>query len=117
MTTLNDFLPPMFGIAPSITCGRVGCRQPATRHIIWTAEIENGLVCDEHMAEARRLWVFYAEHEYDAGFCSHPRAGYDFEQNACAIPLDEVDWDAHVAAELELPGGPAALTRFGLAGG
>jgi hypothetical protein len=97
---VGDYLPPMFGAAPWGTCSRVGCEVPATHHVIWTADVENGLCCDKHMEEARRLWVFYAEHEYHVAFCSHPQAKFHLEANECIIPLECIDWDAHASAEL-----------------
>jgi hypothetical protein len=96
----GDHLPQMFGTAPPMTCSRVGCGRSATFHVIWTAEMDNGLCCDDHMEEARRRWRCYAHHDYDPGFCSHPQASFEFSINKCVIPLEDVDWDAHVAAEL-----------------
>jgi hypothetical protein len=90
----------MFGVCSPNTCSRVGCDKPPKWHIIWTADVENGLTCDEHLAEARRLWVFYAVHSYEPGYCSHPKALYYPKENVCAIPIEDVDWDVAAAAEL-----------------
>jgi hypothetical protein len=54
----------MFGVAPPLTCTRIGCDADATWHVIWTADGENGMCCDKHETEARRRWVFYAIHPY-----------------------------------------------------
>lgn len=54
------------------TCGRQiedgHCGAPAVEHIAWTADMENGLVCVEHRAEAERRWVFYDRHPM-TGLC------------------------------------------------
>lgn len=62
---MTEFLPPMFGTAPPLTCTRIGCDADATWHVLWTADLENGLCCDEHYAETRRRWVYYAAHPYE----------------------------------------------------
>lgn len=67
-----NLTPPLFGIAPGLQCNRLmggsddvadACGKPATWHIFWTPDLENGICCDHHAAEARSRWVFYAIHE------------------------------------------------------
>lgn len=41
---------------------------------MWTADGENGLCCDEHMAEARAAWVFVDVHPV-TGLCATNDAG------------------------------------------
>lgn len=65
-------VPPLGPERPSgdQTCGRLTgdgyCGKPAVEHIAWTADLENGLVCAEHRAEAERQWVFYDRHPLTA---------------------------------------------------
>lgn len=67
------------------------CTNEATWHVIWKLdpEMTNGLCCDEHMDEARELWVFYAAHKYVQSFCSHPNAMFQHDLNDCVIPIDD----------------------------
>lgn len=85
---MSDYLPPLFGSAPSLTCSRwIGdrnCGAPATWHVIWTAQLDNGLCCDEHMAEARRVWAFFAAHPH-AIECDMPGTAFLAAENRCVV--------------------------------
>lgn len=89
---LGDFLPPFReGDVPSHICSRWivdhNCGRPATWHIIWTVDLENGTVCDEHLEEARREWVFFAVHPYEPS-CAPP-ALFFWPENFCRKPEDD----------------------------
>lgn len=112
---LNDFGPPIGGVAPPLQCNRIVtgdldgrgyCGRPATWHIMWTADCENGLACDEHAQEAREWWAFYAIHEYEPA-CSMSDFGalYYHDLNRCIIPGDP---SLEAAAEQEAPLTPAS---------
>jgi hypothetical protein len=87
----RDSLPPLGGHAPPLQCNRAfnaaltdHCGKPATWHIIWTSDAENGLVCDEHANEARRRWAFVGIHPYEMS-CSMPGARYLADENRCVV--------------------------------
>lgn len=100
-------LPPMGGHAPPERCGRLlewpdessQCPNPATTHVIWTEDMENGLECDEHAAEARSKWVFWAMHPYRLD-CSMPGARFIEAENRCVV--DEGLLGLQVVAAVEL---------------
>lgn len=79
-------LPPMRGIAPPLSCTRIGCGHDATHHIIWTADIDNGLVCDDHLVEAKERWSFVAVHPYQLD-CSSDHALFVWAENRCVTDL------------------------------
>lgn len=54
-----------FGADPNL------CGKPATWHIIWTPDGENGLACDEHAEYARAHFVNYDRHLF-GGVCCMP---------------------------------------------
>jgi hypothetical protein len=85
---MADVLPPMSGVAPALTCSRVGCKRDATTHVIWDRELRNGLCCNEHVAEARERWSFWAMHPYDL-VCSAPNAMFIEDQNRCTSPVEQ----------------------------
>ena len=87
--------PPMIedaGTAPAMQCSRWlgdrNCGAEAKFHVIWTLHMDNGLVCDEHAAEARRRWVFIGFHPYEMT-CSRPRALWLADRDVCVLPGDE----------------------------
>lgn len=60
------------------TCGRSvgptindGCGKPAAWHVLWTADGDNGLTCDEHYAELGIRWMFRDLHPF-GGVCCMP---------------------------------------------
>lgn len=63
------------------------CPKPATWHIAWDADLENGLACDEHMAEAERRWVYVDRHHVGHD-CSMPGSTWYFEEKRCGYPDD-----------------------------
>jgi hypothetical protein len=87
-------LPPIDkdGHAPPLVCGRLQnwpnpwsrCPREATTHVIWTPKIDNGLCCDDHADEARRLWTPYAMHPYRME-CSMPGAVFVHDLNLCVV--------------------------------
>jgi hypothetical protein len=79
--------PPLGPKRPSAdqTCGRLigdgHCGAPAVEHIAWTADLENGLVCVEHRAEAEREWVFYDRHAVHASPpCQACKFGHPYDE-------------------------------------
>ena len=82
-----DPLPPLFGHAPALACGRwLGdgpCGAEPTHHVIWTVGADNGLVCAAHAKEALR-WVYYAMHPYRME-CSIGGAMFDHSANVCVV--------------------------------
>jgi hypothetical protein len=98
--------PPMSGIAPPLSCGRLlrwpdessRCPNDATHHIIWTPECENTIDCDAHVQEVLDLGhEFVAIHPYTLT-CSMDGAMFVQMWNRCAMP-DELD---HLEAEAPL---------------
>jgi len=63
------------------------CGQPATWHIAWDAQLENGLACDEHMAEAQRDYVYVDRHRVTPD-CAMPGSIWFFEEKRCGYPDD-----------------------------
>lgn len=86
-------LPPLFGVAPPLACsywlGDRNCGKPGTWHIMWTEDLENGIACDEHFAEVRERWCYYAIHEYRPD-CSMPGALYHRDENICVVDEGEL---------------------------
>lgn len=100
---MNAPMPPLGGHAPPLQCNRLlrwpdessKCGRPATFHIVWTADLENGLACDEHMAEAKTKWCFFAVHLYRME-CSMPGAIYLHEENVCVVDEDGLGLHEHI---------------------
>lgn len=63
------------------------CGAPATWHIAWDLNLENGLACDTHMAEARTQLVFVDRHPVGPD-CSMPGVHWDFDHKRCVYPDD-----------------------------
>lgn len=87
----DSITPPITGggrFAGDLTCGRGTpedhCGAPATWHILWTVDLENGVVCNEHMGEAQRRWVYVERHSISPD-CTMPDARW-FE-NRCEVPI------------------------------
>jgi hypothetical protein len=59
------------------------CNTPATWHICWGADLENGLACDEHMVYAQR-YAYLDRHEITPD-CSMPGSSWDFDGHRCLI--------------------------------
>ena len=91
-------LPPLSGHASPINCTRVGCNRPATHHVIWTADIDNGLVCPEHLEEVNERWCYFALHPYEMA-CSMPGAFFRDALNRCVV--DE-EWLGLLELSVEL---------------
>jgi hypothetical protein len=105
---VSAHLPPIGGHAPALQCNRLTggtfdqpdyCGRPGTWHIIWTADAENGIACDEHADEARRLWVYFGLHAYDP-VCSMPGATYLPDEDRCVIDEDSLGLTAAAAVEV-----------------
>ena len=105
---MSELLPPMFDIAPPLVCSRWmvngNCGKPATWHVIWTADMENGLCCDEHMAEVRREWAFYAAHPYEM-VCSIRGCRFIEEENRCVVDDDDLGLEATESVAEPVPVG------------
>lgn len=79
-------MPPLFGTAPPLSCSRLGCGADATWHVIWSPDMENGLTCEEHAEEVRRLWAFWSLHRYELT-CSMPgKALFHADVDRCVLP-------------------------------
>lgn len=98
-------LPPLGDIAPPLQCNRLlewpdqasRCGKPATWHVIWTSDMENGLACDEHYDEARSTWAYFAVHPYRME-CSMPGAVYVHAENVCRTDEDSLGLPSLVEA-------------------
>lgn len=69
---MKGVTPPMGDARPylELACTYAGskdinaiCGRPATWHLLWDADMENGLACDEHKAVALANWPVYDLHE------------------------------------------------------
>lgn len=106
---MPELQPPLGGVAPPLQCNRIlnddlehpdHCGKPGKWHIIWTADTENGIACDEHADEARRRWVYFGMHPYDP-VCSMPGAMYLVAEDRCVVDeglLGLVDAEEHAHA-------------------
>jgi hypothetical protein len=63
------------------------CGKPPVAHVIWDEEMENGLVCVEHLAEVGRVWSFWRIHPIGPD-CIMPGSEYFVEENVCRCPGD-----------------------------
>lgn len=85
--------PPLLGGAIARNCtrwlGDHNCGKPAVRHVLWDATMENGFVCQEHLAEIGTVWSYYAIHEVGAD-CAMPGSLFFEELNvhsaSCGYP-------------------------------
>lgn len=82
-------LPPLYEECPPLDCVRKlddgsYCGKPATWHIMWDSDLENSTACDEHMAEVRNQWCFFAAHPHEWP-CTMPGRMYDHEHNRCFV--------------------------------
>lgn len=81
--------PPLLGPAIARTCTRWlagrACGEPAVRHVIWDDEMENGFVCDHHLAELGAVWSFCWAHEVGPD-CAMPGSLFVIEENVCRCP-------------------------------
>lgn len=102
--------PRLSGVAPPLACTReVGgtperpthCGRPATTHIIWNMQAENGLACDEHAVEARR-WAYAGMHPYEM-VCSIGGARWLPDEDRCVVDDDDLGLEA--TAEMALSNG------------
>ncbi|MFH9579114.1 hypothetical protein ACH4MO_14085 [Streptomyces globisporus] len=59
------------------------CKTPASWHVAWSADMENGLACDEHMAVAQQY--AYLDRHQVGGDCSMPGSSWDFDRKRCFI--------------------------------
>lgn len=76
------------------------CGTPATWHIVWDLNLENGLACDPHMAEARARLVFVDRHHVGPD-CSMPGVHWDFDNKRCVYPDDPAPAEAAEQRDLE----------------
>lgn len=81
--------PPLLGPAIARTCTRWldgrPCGDPAVRHVIWDAEMENGFVCEEHQAELGAVWSYCWRHPVGAD-CGMPGSLFIIAENVCRCP-------------------------------
>lgn len=71
------------GFSPGDT-DETTCNEPATWHICWEANMENGLACDEHMAYAQRY--AYLDRHKVVPDCTMPGSMWDFDGKRCIVP-------------------------------
>lgn len=78
------------------------CGKPATWHLIWTPDGENGLACDEHAAWANANFTEYDRHPF-GGVCCMPGSFvvWSWEQppGLCKWAIDDLDLVAAANAE------------------
>lgn len=83
---MSDYVGPPLGRerpAGELICSRVTtsdidgpvCGKPATAHLFWDEDGENGVACDEHGIEARATWRIYDEHAV-GGVCTMPMSSW-----------------------------------------
>lgn len=66
------------------------CGKPATWHIIWTLDAENGAACDEHYENAKANYVFVCAHQRGAD-CMMPNSVVLFDENRCVVEGEPID--------------------------
>lgn len=90
--------PPLGGNAPPLQCNRLMggtfdepelCGKPGAWHVIWDLDLNNGICCDEHAEEARRLWVFIGFHPYSE-VCSIGGARWLPDKDICVVDDDDL---------------------------
>lgn len=60
------------------------CGTPATWHIAWDADLENGLACEPHMDMIRQRWVYVDRHPVGP-VCGMPGSTWLFDEKRCVI--------------------------------
>lgn len=79
------------------------CPKPATWHVMWTQDCENGTCCDEHMDETRKRWAFYAAHRMLPA-CTQEGSLFIEDLNVCLMPDDlDVGSDVQAMATVSQP--------------
>jgi hypothetical protein len=101
---VSEISPPFVdgvGPAPRAVCARwlgtAPCGAYATWHVIWDGAMQNGPVCEEHMAEARQRWVFLDAHPYSP-VCGRPGSLWDSALGACFMPGEATGAEQILAA-------------------
>jgi hypothetical protein len=74
------------------------CTKPATWHIAWDADLENGLACDEHMAYAKQ-YAYVDRHPVGVD-CSMPGSTWYFDEKRCGYPGEQTLAVEHAVADL-----------------
>lgn len=74
------------------------CGKPATWHVMWDAELDNSLTCDEHMALIQQRWMYADRHPVTAD-CTMPGALWVFLNDRCEFP----ELESSVAGCAEIP--------------
>lgn len=72
------------------------CMKPATWHIAWDADLENGLACDEHMTYAQQF--AYVDRHPVGVDCAMPGSTWYFEEKRCGYPGSETPAVEHATA-------------------
>lgn len=72
------------------------CGEKATWHIAWNPNLDNGLACDPHMAEARARFVFVDSHRVGSE-CAMPGTAWDFDNARCIYPDNPTPAEEQVA--------------------
>jgi len=75
------------------------CGAPAIWHVAWrlAPAAEFSLVCDEHMTQAQRTFVYADRHPADVA-CDMPGTGWEIgDPSRCVLPPEETD-HAYLAA-------------------
>ena len=100
-------LPPLYEIVPPLDCvrkleDRTYCGKPSAWHIFWDSDLENSTACDEHMAEVRERYCFFAAHPVEWP-CTMPGRMYDFTNNRCFVDETLVGLEAADVIAVEVP--------------
>ncbi|MDP5310396.1 hypothetical protein [Streptomyces poriferorum] len=73
------------------TCGykprtaTADCGKPAAWHVMWDAQLDNSLTCDEHMNLIQQRWMYADRHPITAD-CTMPGALWVFVNDKCEVP-------------------------------
>jgi hypothetical protein len=96
--------PPLFDIAPQRLCSRwIGgrnCGELPVMHVLWDMEMENGMVCAEHVKELGSTWAFVQAHNLGPD-CGMPDSRWHFEENVCRCAgdlFDDVGFEEAIAS-------------------
>jgi hypothetical protein len=78
------------------------CSKPATWHVVWTADLDNSVCCDEHMDYAN-AFAYYDRHPI-TDLCTFPAAvlvwSWDEPPGRCVWQVDDETMALATAAEL-----------------
>ncbi|SDL27995.1 hypothetical protein [Streptomyces indicus] len=73
------------GYQPS-TAGEA-CGKPGAWHVMWDAELDNSITCNEHMELIQRRWMYIDRHPITSD-CTMPGALWIFLNDRCEYPSE-----------------------------